>query len=321
MSPTSTVTLYQYEEVTLSNAYWILTAPQEGDAGEVVIRDTVKQIIELSPSIPKTYRLGGMLKDQLYDEGSEEVDPEVQVNWKSYSDVRDTIQASDEELKQALRTKRILEVNGFLRPLSQSYLNNALELMLNTFVSLNAPKDAIPVVDVLETLQSDHDISRDVMLQIMAWFGELGDAPSLISQASTWKMDIHAVVRQIGLGILSRHQETPLSKADFMTQWHSALGDSFEADADLALLKGNYICPEVMNLKYFPSADLPATPQERFTDLFLTQHSWDAKDIAPFLEDIAVDSKERDKLLMKYARRTVDKNGTVKYSAKSAPVV
>ncbi len=128
------------------------------------------------------------------------------MNWKSYSDVRDAIQASDEELKQALRTKRILEVNGFLRPLSQAYLNNALELMLNTFVSLNAPKDAIPVVDVLETLQSDHDISRDVMLQIMAWFGELGDAPSLISQASTWKMDIHAVVRQIGLGILSRHQ-------------------------------------------------------------------------------------------------------------------
>ncbi len=46
----------------------------------------------------------------------------------------------DEELKQALRTKRILEVNGFLRPLSQAYLNNALELMLNTFVSLNAQR-------------------------------------------------------------------------------------------------------------------------------------------------------------------------------------
>ena len=78
--------------------------------------------------------------------------------------------------------------------------------MLNTLVSLSAPKDSVPVVDLVEVLQSDHDISRDVMLQIMAWFGELGDAPNFISQKTTWKMDVHAIARQIGLGILSRYR-------------------------------------------------------------------------------------------------------------------
>ncbi|KLO14630.1 hypothetical protein SCHPADRAFT_872384 [Schizopora paradoxa] len=309
---------YLMKAVTLSNAYCILTPSQE-DGREAVISDTVKQIVELSPTIPKTFKIKVLLRDQIYEEGREEVDSEVQTKWKSHSDVRRAIQASDKELEQALRSKRILNLNGYLRPLAPSYLNTALELMLNTLVSLNAPKDSVPVVDLVEVLQSDHDISRDVMLQIMAWFGELGDALNSISQTTTWKMDVHAVARQIGLGILSRYREASITTSEFTSQWRTALGDSFEAAADLALLKGNYIRLQATTLKYFSAEDLPATPQERFADLFLTKSSWELDEITPFLEDIATDNKERDKLLMKYTR-SVDRNGTVTYvSARGGP--
>ena len=50
-------------------------------------------------------------------------------------------------------------------------------------------------------------------------------------------------------------------------------------------------------------------------DLFLAQPRWKTQDIAPFLVDIAVNSKERDKLLLKYARATTDTDG-VWYSAR-----
>ena len=84
--------------------------------------------------------------------------------------------------------------------------------------------------------------------------------------------------------------------------------------------QGNYICrpsSEGRALIYFPSSELPITPADRFTDLFLTQSRWKADEIAHFLKEIAVDNKERDKLLMKYARTTTDNEGSVWYTSRS----
>ena len=42
---------------------------------------------------------------------------------------------------------------------------------------------------------------------------------------------------------------------------------------------------------------LPTDPAMRFTDLFLTRKHWKAEEIVPYLSDIAVDTKDLDKLL------------------------
>lgn len=47
-------------------------------------------------------------------------------------------------------------------------------------------------------LSNDHEVPRTVSTQIMSWFGELKDG--------RWKMDIEAVVREVGLGILRNHR-------------------------------------------------------------------------------------------------------------------
>lgn len=57
-------------------------------------------------------------------------------------------------------------------------------------------------------------------------------------------------------------------------------------------------------------------PAPRFADLFVTRSRWRGEEIAPFLSDIAVDSKERDKLLLKFARATTDPQG-VWYTARA----
>jgi len=54
----------------------------------------------------------------------------------------------------------------------------------------------------------------------------------------------------------------------------------------------------------------------RFADLFLTRKPWRAEDIKPYLSDIAVDTKDLDKLLLKYARALMDNDGS-RYTARA----
>jgi sister chromatid cohesion protein DCC1 len=76
--------------------------------------------------------------------------------------------------------------------------------------------------------------------------------------------------------------------------------------------QGNYLVSTGLDgskVRYFPSADLPMDHAARFGSLFLARPRWRADEIAPFLSEIALDSKERDKLLLKYARAVTDGDG------------
>jgi hypothetical protein len=95
---------------------------------------------------------------------------------------------------------------------------------------------------------------------------------------------------------------------------------SHYAKCQLDELQGNYLSNSSTTsaslLTYFPSTTLPIDPAARFADLFLMRTRWKGEDIAPFLSDIAVDSKERDKLLLKYARATAGSEGVL-YAARA----
>jgi len=115
-----------------------------------------------------------------------------------------------------------------------------------------------------------------------------------------------------------------------MAKWKDAVGDTFAASADLDLLsvcylsftnlthihshdlQGSYLVSVLDNtdhLTFFPSSELPVDPAQRFADLFLTRSRWRRDDIVPFLQEIATNSKERDKLLLKYCRTIPDTQG------------
>jgi len=143
---------------------------------------------------------------------------------------------------------------------------------------------------------------------VMRWFGEVDVTDE------RWNMDVEKVVRQVGLGILRQYKTDPISEDEFMTKWNTAVGDTFVSRTSLKLLTGNYLCASSpfsssAILSYFPCAELPSDPAMRFADLFLTRERWKAEDIVPYLSDIAVDTKDLDKLLLKYARALTDKDG------------
>ena len=89
-------------------------------------------------------------------------------------------------------------------------------------------------------------------------------------------------------------------------------------DSSLSFTQGFYLASasDADLLSFFPASALPVDAAHRFVDLFLTRSRWKADDISPFLADIAIDSKERDKLLLKYARATTDAQG-IWYTARA----
>jgi len=83
---------------------------------------------------------------------------------------------------------------GHLRPIAPSYLCVILELLLNCLVSLSLPCSSAPIEELVATLMDEHDVPKQVSTQVMSWFGDACEG--------MWTMDINAVLREVGLGIL-----------------------------------------------------------------------------------------------------------------------
>ncbi|KAJ6515809.1 sister chromatid cohesion protein Dcc1 [Mycena sanguinolenta] len=294
---------YTVRSVVLSNTILVVTPPPDSP-GTVVIRDQVNEILELTPAVPRLHKISALLRGREYDDvhDSEDHPPLPEPGHLTYAAARATIQASDAELAHGLRQQRILDIHGSLRPIAPSYLTAILETILNLLVSQSMAPRAVPVEDVAATLTDENEISRAVSMQVMAWFGEINDG--------VWTMDVESVLKEIGLDILRPYKDEPIPQDMLLDKWRLAVGDTFEASVSLALLTGNYlVAPGTELLTYFPSSALPVEPASRFIDLFLTRPRWKADDIAPFLSDIAISTKDRDKLLLKYTRMTTDSQG------------
>ena len=89
-----------------------------------------------------------------------------------------------------------------LRPLSPSYLHKILELLLMHLVSLSLSHDAASVIELSQTLEREHEVKREVTLQVMRWFGVVD------TENESWSVDVEKVVRQVGLGVLRQHKVT-----------------------------------------------------------------------------------------------------------------
>ncbi|TBU30244.1 sister chromatid cohesion protein Dcc1 [Dichomitus squalens] len=325
---------YTIRSVVLSNSVCVVTPDPavshvENDepepVEEVFIRDQLNEVIELVPSVPRLYKLKLLLRGQEYDEGHEDEDmvsdddddtTSRRQRFK-YDDARAMIQASDAELDKGLRDRRVLMLNGELRPIAPSHLTTILELLLTNLVSLSLSHTAAPILTLTSSLEDEHDIKRDVSRQVMSWFGRFDE------DAGTWEMDVNAVIREVGLGILRAYRNEPTPEKAFLGEWRKAVGDTFEEHVSLPLLAGNYLTspdtladPPTSLLTYFPSSELPAEPGARFVELFIARPRWKIEEIAPFLADVAVDAKERDKLLLKHARTVTDPDG-IWYTARA----
>ncbi|KAF9008993.1 sister chromatid cohesion protein Dcc1 [Cyathus striatus] len=302
---------YSMRSVGLSNSVLIITGSTVEN--KIEIHDQVSEIIELMPAVPKLHKLRSLLRGMEYGEDEETQQSRTREKAFTLNDAKSVIQASDEELSNGLKQQRILVIDGELRPISSSYLSHILELILNLLISMSIPHSAASVDDITSVLADEYEISRSVSAQVMSWFGDIHEG--------TWNMNVISVTKEIGLGILRESKHNPIEKQAFLERWKSHMGDTFLSSVSLKTLSGNFLETSKFGdntsfVSYFPSSALPIDPAARFTDLFITRSRWKGDDIAPFLADIAVNSKERDKLLLKYCRAITDPQG-IWYTART----
>lgn len=323
---------YALRSVTLSNNFLIVSTAagaaldsESEKANELVISGDAAEILELVPTVPRLENILGHLKGcEYYDDESDEETYESNVNDPlrrrrvTLEDLRNLIQASDAELEVGLRKAKILNLNGTLRPLPPTRLMDILVQTLVTVASrgLPIPPKPIPLQELCTHMEDDFQTSPAVMEQIAGWYGSLSESGS----REKWQADIKAIVTEVGIGLL-RDDQIPKEEQEFLERWREQVGDMFATHVDIALLEGNCLTTPILatraardgvsanTLSYYPRSALPTDPAQRFQSLFLTRTKWKADEIQTYLEDIAVDKKERDRLMLKYTRQITEADG------------
>lgn len=134
-------------------------------------------------------------------------------------------------------------------------------------------------------------------------------------------------------------QKKPVPVSSFMAAWKEAVGEQLADICDPDLLEVSYVSglcylqsidmhiqglclvnPGRASLEpslvYFPVASLPTDPALRFSELFSARPKWKVKEIAPFLVDLAIDSKKRDAITLKFTRKVKGDDGEPYYAAR-----
>ncbi|KZO98809.1 hypothetical protein CALVIDRAFT_561751 [Calocera viscosa TUFC12733] len=311
---------YTLRAVLVSNAFLIVQpTPSNAEGGgenntTLEIKGQVKDIIEVHKAVPKLDRLNGLMRGTEWNGEDEDMDDRSAKRRRyTYEQVSGVVQASRDELEEGLRDAHVLHVGGELRSLPPSQLSMILEAILTSMVARSFSPKHVRLAEFLDAMEDDHDLPRDVIRGVIAWYGDVSE--------ERWRADMASLVREIGLGLLMDLRDNTMSEADFFNLWEKKVGDSFANEISMDLLEGYFLRPEPPSktLIYFPHTALPTAPAARFADLFLARPRWRSEDLEPFLRGLpGGDGKTvRDALLVKFARRSEGENGTIWWSARA----
>jgi hypothetical protein len=91
----------------------------------------------------------------------------------------------------------------------------------------------------------------------------------------------------------------------FLNEFEESVASLPNISISLDHLEGLYLIEEIAmkkKIRYYPKHILPFDPKGRFHQLFLARSKWDKNDILPFVSDLAGNTKELDRLILKHSR-------------------
>jgi sister chromatid cohesion protein DCC1 len=108
---------YNIRSVILSNSVLVVCPPPDadGNSDQVMIQDNLNELLELVATVPRLHRLNVLLKEYEWEEGHEEQDQNYGAAKRERFTVhqaRTELQASEQELAQALKEKHVLVLDG-----------------------------------------------------------------------------------------------------------------------------------------------------------------------------------------------------------------
>lgn len=236
---------YMIRQVTQSNSMLLCSlagassvkkSKADEDAGAVIVRDNVVQILELVPIVARVGRLTTLLSESEY--AGEEEEQERLDNVRRYTpqQVASTVQASPAELRNALRQAYIVEMDGYLRMMSRSYLTEALRVLLAHVDRLALSPERVLLRPAVAALSDVHDMRREAAEAMLGeWFGSTrkeGEQEEIVA------LEAKAIARFLGLQLLEREaQHTPIELSVFMEKWAALVGSSLTGELEMGLLQ------------------------------------------------------------------------------------
>ncbi|KAI0510668.1 hypothetical protein KFK09_011277 [Dendrobium nobile] len=254
--------------------------------------------IELIQAAPKLDKLQKLLSENPYnleeDLSSSSVHSGGLHRWQ---DLVETIQASEEEIRAALKSLSAVEVDGYWRIVDDKTMYETLEMILRNSVLHDWKISALSEDCVLSTMEADGFPPR-----IVSHCLETHGSKVYCSNDNLWRLDEKRVCLRFALRVLSGGK---MKLESFMDKWEHNIPPGMKAD--LKMLEGEVLYEKLGVeewIRAFSVSALPSDPANRFAALFRERQKWEWKDLEPYIRDIRVPGLSTEGLLIKYTRRT-----------------
>lgn len=253
--------------------------------------------IELIHAAPKLDKLKKLLKETPYnpDEDFYSISTHKKGPFR-WQDLVEMIQASEEEIRAALKSLSAVEIDGYWRIVDDKTMNKTLTMILHNSVLHGWLISALDEETVLSTMVADGFSPRIVAHCLETHGTRVHD-----SKGTFWELGEKQVCLRLARDILSSGK---MKLKSFLERWEQSVPSGMKAD--LKMLQGEVLCDKIGMeewIRVFSVSALPSTPADRFSALFQERVKWEWKDLEPYIRDIHVPGLSSEGLLMKYTRR------------------
>ncbi|XP_039279908.1 sister chromatid cohesion protein DCC1 [Nilaparvata lugens] len=289
-----------------------------------VITGVFNSYLELRKMKPRLRKLEELLSCSEYrgSELEEEVLARADSRLYSREDLLTLVQASSNELDEGLRQIAACQIDGKWRLLDFDYCFRVLSQIQNLVDSNSWPLNAVPENETVETLK---DIFPEVIVRhVFHQFtspqyerNEEGDALFELTEDKVCRFLAEALLRPLANG---DHNDAACSGFDlqqFLAAWQHSVPEGMETNvqqlAGLAVIDDS--AGKTPQVKLLPEKSLPEGATERLQQLFSIRQQWTLDEIQPYIEPVAVNAADVNRLLMKHARSFMS-NGKRCYTAR-----
>ncbi|KAM9851492.1 sister chromatid cohesion protein DCC1 [Aulostomus maculatus] len=253
---------------------------------------------ELRRQRPKLKKLMKVLMENPYEGPALRGQEENMENRYTMQDLLETIQASEEELKDHLETIHACHIDGFWRILDFDYEMRLLGHVTQLVDSESWSFNKVPLQTSLEELAPLEP--KEMIEHCLNCYG------SRYTENGQVFYELHEdkVCRATALMLLKNAVKFNLR--EFQEVWQQSvpegMGTRLEQLKSVALVD-RASRPETICL--LRVEDLPEDTQERFNHLFTLREKWTEEDITPYIQDLCGERQTTGALLTKYARSSM----------------
>jgi len=276
----------------------------------VNVQGIFQAYLEVNIGTPHLKKLNDLLKDTVYK--GPEFEFQIQ-DKKLYTleELKTLVQASNQELTEALSSMDVAEINGHIRLLDFEYHFRVLSYMLKLIDENSWNLDSIDYNETCEALQDL--VSSEVIKGI---FEKYTEESRMIDGEQLYRYKETDVCRFFARVLLNEAGRFNLG--EFLQAWKDSVPEGMIPEEEM--LYG----VAIVNRKSYPhvvwafeESDLPDDISERFRVLFEAKDKWTVPEITPYIRRLATKVLDVNALLAKHARASkVD--GVKYYSAKHA---